>query len=65
LSVRIVVGITFGFLNSISIAAREKLISASPSGEQEVPPTDSQSTGTAEFTVLGDDVGYRVMASDD
>ena len=33
------------------------------SGQEEVPPTNSQATGMAEFTVMGDSVEYTVNAS--
>lgn len=44
--------------------AQEQILVATLSGQEEVPPTDSQATGNAEFTVTGDNVGYRVIASD-
>lgn len=34
------------------------------SGQEEVPPINSQATGIAEFTVIGESVEYTVNASD-
>jgi hypothetical protein len=36
---------------------------ATLSGQEEVPPTNSQATGMAEFTVMGDSAEYTVNAS--
>jgi hypothetical protein len=57
-----VVVITSGLTNSVG--AQEQLFSASLSGQEEVPPTSSHATGTVELTVIGANVGYRVVASD-
>jgi hypothetical protein len=51
--------------NSISLAfAQGQKFMAKLSGQDEVPPTDSQATGMAEFTPMGtDSVMYSVNAS--
>src|SRR5512132_4173546 len=52
-------------INSISLAfAQGQKFMAKLSGQDEVPPTDSQATGMAEFTPMGtDSVMYSVNAS--
>ncbi len=48
-----------------SAIAQEQKFMATLSGQEEVPPTESQATGMAEFTVMGaDSVAYTVNASD-
>jgi hypothetical protein len=56
------VRIISGFTNSV--VAQEQSFIATLAGQEEVPPTDSQTSGTAEFTIMGDNAGYRVIASD-
>jgi hypothetical protein len=45
-------------------AQGDKKFTAQLSGQQEVPPTNSQATGTAGFTVVGESIKYSVNASD-
>lgn len=56
---------TAGIATSLtsSVFAQEQKFTATLSGQEEVPPTDSQATGMAEFTVMGDNVAYTVNAS--
>jgi hypothetical protein len=42
---------------------QDQKFTATLSGQEEVPPTNSQATGMAEFTVMGDSVEYTVNAS--
>jgi hypothetical protein len=56
------IGITTNNLTSSAFAQDQKF-TATLSGQDEVPPTNSQATGIAEFTVMGDSVGYTVNAS--
>ena len=56
------IGITTNDLTSSAFAQDQKF-TASLSGQEEVPPTNSQATGMAEFTVMGDNVEYTVNAS--
>jgi CHRD domain len=58
----VIVGSIFGITSSV--VAQQQLFSTSLSGQEEVPPTESQATGMAEFMALGDSVGYTVMASE-
>jgi hypothetical protein len=46
-----------------SAFAQDQKFTAKLSGQEEVPPTNSQATGMAEFTVMGDSVEYTVNAS--
>jgi hypothetical protein len=46
-----------------SAFAQDQKFTAKLSGQEEVPPTNSQATGMAEFTVTGDSVEYTVNAS--
>jgi hypothetical protein len=46
-----------------SAFAQDQKFTATLSGQEEVPPTNSQATGMAEFTVMGDSVEYTVNAS--
>jgi CHRD domain len=47
-----------------SVFAQEQKFMATLSGQEEVPPTNSQATGMAEFTVMGaDSVQYNVNAT--
>ena len=55
------IGITAGLITSAT--AQEQKFMATLSGQEEVPPTNSQATGMAEFTVMGDNVEYTVNAS--
>jgi CHRD domain len=54
--------ITTNDLTSSALAQDQKF-TAQLSGQDEVPPTNSQATGMAEFTVMGDSVEYTVNAS--
>ena len=56
------IGITTNDLTRSAFAQDQKF-TATLSGQDEVPPTNSQATGMAEFTVMGDSVGYTVNAS--
>jgi len=57
------VGITTTNNLTNSAFAQDQKFTAKLSGQEEVPPTNSQATGTAEFTVMGDSVEYTVNAS--
>ena len=48
------------FTNSL---AQEQKAVANLSGQEEVPPVQTQATGIAEFTLMGDAVNYTVNAS--
>jgi hypothetical protein len=54
--------ITTNDLTNAALAQDQKF-TAKLSGQEEVPPTNSQATGMAEFTVTGDSVEYTVNAS--
>lgn len=56
------IGITTNDLTRSAFAQDQKF-TATLSGQDEVPPTNSQATGMAEFTVMGDSVEYTVNAS--
>ena len=56
-----IVGITSGLTNSV--VAQEQKFVATLSGQEEVPPTNSQATGMAEVTVSGENAEYSVNAS--
>jgi CHRD domain len=56
------IGITTNDLTRSAFAQDQKF-TATLSGQDEVPPTNSQATGMAEFIVMGDSVGYTVNAS--
>ena len=56
-----IVGITSGLTNSV--LAQEQKFVATLSGQEEVPPTNSQATGMAEVTVSGENAEYSVNAS--
>lgn len=56
-----IVGITSGLTNSV--VAQEQKFVATLSGQEEVPPTNSQATGMADFTITGENVEYSVNAS--
>jgi CHRD domain-containing protein len=56
-----IVGITSGLTNSV--VAQEQKFVATLSGQEEVPPTNSQATGMAEFTITGENAEYSVNAS--
>jgi hypothetical protein len=55
------VGIVSGLTNLVT--AQEQKFTATLSGQEEVPSTDSQATGMAEFTVTGESAEYSVNAS--
>ena len=57
-----ILGITSGLTNSVT--AQEQKFVATLSGQEEVPPTNSQATGMAEFTITGKNAEYSVNASD-
>ena len=57
-----ILGITSGLTNSVT--AQEQKFVATLLGQEEVPPTNSQATGMAEFTVTGENAEYSVNASD-
>lgn len=46
-----------------SLLAQEQRAITNLSGQEEVPPVQTQATGTAEFTLMGDAVNYTVNAS--
>jgi CHRD domain len=46
-----------------SAFAQDQKFTAKLSSQEEVPPTNSQATGMAEFTVMGDSVEYTVNAT--
>jgi hypothetical protein len=54
--------ITIGLPNLV-FAQGEQKFAATLSAQEEVPPTNSQATGMAEFTVMGDNVQYNANAS--
>jgi hypothetical protein len=54
--------ITTNDLTSSAFAQDQKFM-AKLSGQEEVPPTNSQATGMADFTMMGDSVEYTVNAS--
>jgi hypothetical protein len=56
-----IVGITSGLTNSV--VAQEQKFVATLSGQEEVPPTNSQATGMADFTITGENAEYSVNAS--
>ena len=56
-----IVGITSWLTNSV--VAQEQKFVATLSGQEEVPPTNSQATGMAEVTVSGENAEYSVNAS--
>ena len=56
-----IVGITSGLANSVM--AQEQKFVATLSGQEEVPPTNSQATGMAEVTVTGESAEYSVNAT--
>ena len=56
-------GITAIVLPNLVFAQGEQKFAATLSAQEEVPPTNSQATGMAEFTVMGDNVQYSVNAS--
>lgn len=56
-----IVGITSGLANS-AMAQEQKFV-ATLSGQEEVPPTDSQATGMSEVTVTGESAEYSVNAT--
>jgi hypothetical protein len=45
------------------VLAQEQRFTAQLTGQVEVPPTNSQATGMAEFTVVGQSIEYTVNAS--
>lgn len=49
--------------NSEVFAQEGQKFTAQLSGQEEVPPTNSQGTGMAEFTVVGQTIEYTVNAS--
>jgi hypothetical protein len=56
-----IVGITSGLTDSV--VAQEQKFVATLSGQEEVPPTNSQATGMADFTITGENAEYSVNAS--
>jgi hypothetical protein len=56
-------GITAIVLPNSVFAQGEQKFTSTLSAQEEVPPTNSQATGMAEFTVMGDNVQYSVNAS--
>jgi CHRD domain len=56
------IGITTSELTS-SASAQDQKFTADLTGQEEVPPTNSQATGMGKFTVMGDSVEYTVNAS--
>jgi hypothetical protein len=56
-----IVGKTSWLTNSV--VAQEQKFVATLSGQEEVPPTNSQATGMAEFTITGENAEYSVNAS--
>ena|SRR5215208_1761604 len=58
----IIVGTMFG-LTSTMAQQQEQKFTATLSGQEEVPPTNSQATGMAEVTVTGNNAQYSVNAT--
>ena len=58
----IIVGTMFG-LTSTMAQQQERKFTATLSGQEEVPPTNSQATGMAEVTVTGNNARYSVNAT--
>jgi hypothetical protein len=58
----IIVGTMFG-LTSTTAQQQEQKFTATLSGQEEVPPTNSQATGMAEVTVTGNNAQYSVNAT--
>ena len=56
-----IVGITSWLTNSV--VGQEQKFVATLSGQEEVPPTNSQATGMAEVTLSGENTEYSVNAS--
>jgi hypothetical protein len=56
-----IVGITSWLTNSV--VAQEQKFVATLSGQEEVPPTNSQATGMADFIITGENAEYSVNAS--
>jgi CHRD domain len=58
-------GVVVPGLSFSSALAQERTFTTFLAGHQEVPPTDSQATGTAQFDVTGEDsISYTVNATD-
>jgi hypothetical protein len=57
------IGITTTNDLTSTIFAQDQKFTAKLSGQDEVPPTNSQATGMADFAVMGDSVEYTVNAS--
>ena len=59
----VVVGITCGLTNSAAAQGQEQKFTATLSGQEEVPPTNSQAKGMAEVTVTGNNAQYNINAT--
>jgi CHRD domain len=60
----VVVGITSGLTSSAAAQGQEQKFTATLSGQEEVPPTNSQATGMGEVTVTGGNAAeYSVNAT--
>ena len=64
-AIAVVIAVGAVTINSIGLtSAQEQKFMAELSSQEEVPPTDSQATGSAEFTPMGSDsVMYNVNAT--
>src|SRR5215216_1437504 len=63
IAVAIIASAAITILTNSEVFAQEQKFTAQLSGQEEVPPTNSQATGMAEFTVTGESAEYSVNAS--
>lgn len=66
LALGVVLGVALGAAacNDDDMGPEEIVFSADLDGEAEVPPVDTEASGTATFTVVGSTVNYRIEVSD-